>query len=138
MGASKTNEREAEQNVRCYPAPVIVPAVEHGQDNAEPDPVERDRPGPRVTYQEEERWSRQAPENAPPFVVVDEEIANMVNGDQDDCEGLEPISVVDRIADVWFPGKFSCRTLRVVHGAEPCARGWRPLRSMAALLLLGQ
>jgi hypothetical protein len=59
--------------------------------------VERDDPGLRVAYQEEEGRSCQAPESALPIIVFDEEIANVVDRDQDDREGLEPVGVVDRI-----------------------------------------
>ena len=85
----------AQKNVRCHPGPVGVPAFEQGQDDTEPDPVERDGPGLRVAHKEEKRRSCQASENAPPAVVFHEEIAEMVNRDQDDCGGFQPVGVVN-------------------------------------------
>src|SRR5207253_7734851 len=95
MRTCKADECEAQENVRGHPGPAGVPAVEQGQDDTEPDPVEWDPPGLRVAYEEEERRSRQASENAPPAVVPDEEMAEVVDRDQDDRGGLQPVGVVN-------------------------------------------
>ncbi len=96
-GTCNADECEAKKNVRCHPGPAGVPAVEHGQNDTEPDPVERDGPGLRVAQKEEERRSRQASENAPPVGVFNEEIADVVNHDQDDRGGFQPVSVVNGV-----------------------------------------
>ena len=97
IGTCNADECEAQKNVRRHPGPVGVPAVEQGQDDTEPDPAERDGPGLRVAYQEEERRSRQASENAPPAVVFHEEMAEMVNRDQNDRGGFQPVGVVNGV-----------------------------------------
>jgi hypothetical protein len=98
MGTRKAMKRQAQENVRRHPGPTGVPAVEQGQDDAEPDPVERDPAGLRVADEEEERRSRQASENAPPAVVPDEEMAEVVDRDQDDRGGLQPVGIVNGYA----------------------------------------
>ncbi len=57
----------------------------------------RDRSGLGVAHEEEERRSRKASENAPPAIVFHEEMADMVNRDQDDCGGFQPVGVVNRV-----------------------------------------
>ena len=46
---------------------------------------------------EEEYRSRQAAENAPPKVVFHEEVAEVVNRDQDDRGGFQPVGVVNGV-----------------------------------------
>jgi hypothetical protein len=74
-----------------------VPDIEQGQADSKPDPVAWDTTAFRIAQEEKERWSCQAPEDAPPLVVFDEEIANVVNQDQDDCDCLQPVSVVNGV-----------------------------------------
>src|SRR3974390_1757479 len=91
----QANECETQKNVRRHPSPVVVPAVEQGQADTKPDPPDRDSPGSRVAHQKKERRRSHASEYAPPLVVFCEEITEMVNQDQDDCGGLQPVGVVN-------------------------------------------
>ena len=91
----QADDREAKKNVRCHPGPVGVPAVEQGQDDTEPDPVERDDPGLCIAQKEKEKWSCEASESAPPQVIFHEEITEVVNGDQDDRGGFQPVGAVN-------------------------------------------
>ena len=45
IGTHNADEREAQKNVRRHPGPAGVPAFEQGQQDTEPDPVERDGSG---------------------------------------------------------------------------------------------
>ena len=71
------------------------------------DPVERDGPGLCVTHKEEERRSRWASKNAPPLIVFHEEMAEVVNRDQDDCGGFQPVGVVDGVKCARIPDAVS-------------------------------
>src|SRR4029079_12856553 len=53
MRTRETDECEAHEIVRCHPGPVSIPACEQGQEDAEPDPTERDGPRARVADEEE-------------------------------------------------------------------------------------
>ena len=108
MGTYSADEYEAQKNVRCHPGPASVPAVQQGQKDSEPDPVERDESGPCVTHKEEERRSRQSSENTPPVGIINEKIAEVVNRNQNNCDCFQPVGIVnDR--------KCTLRTRGVVH-----------------------
>src|SRR6202035_842435 len=85
---------------------------EQGQEDTEPDPVQRDGPGLRIAQKKEERWSRDASENAPPAVIFDEEIAEMADRDRDDCHGFQPVGVVNGARRL----RVSKRCARRMHG----------------------
>ena len=110
IDALVTDEYEAsKRSVRCHPGPVSIPAVEHGQDDAEPDPIERDF-GPwraRVADEEEERWRGKMADDAPPAGVFHEEISEMPDRDEDDRGCLQPVGIVHR-------GRHALRPRRIV------------------------
>jgi len=91
----EADQHVAQENVRCHPSPVGVPAIEQSQDNTDPYPVERDGPALRVALEEEECRSRDASENGPPVVVFREEMAEMANCNRNDCGGLQPVGIVN-------------------------------------------
>src|SRR5271169_660026 len=118
----EANKHVAQENVRCHPGPIGVPAIEQSQDNTEPYPVERDGPALRVALEEEKCRSRDASENGPPVVVFHEEMAEMANCDRDDCGGLQPIGIVN-----W---KRSRRTRDVMHLAITRLSQFRVIRDI--------
>ena len=69
----------------------------------------------RVAEEEEERRSRQASENAPPAVVFHEEMADMVNGNQHDGGGFQPVGVVNDWRCARIPTICARRMRGVVH-----------------------
>ena len=107
MRTRETDEYEAQENVRCHPGPVSIPAFEHGQDDAEPDPVERDGPRARVADEEEECWRGKTADDAPPAGVFHEEVSEMPDRDEDDRGGLQPVGIVHR-------GRHAFRARRIV------------------------
>src|SRR5271154_5213739 len=83
---------------RMFGATQVQPAFQPSRRvrmTPQPDPAKRDGPGLRVAHKEEKRRSSQASDNAPPLFVVHEEIAYMVNRDEDDCGGFQPVGVID-------------------------------------------
>ena len=94
IGTCNADKCEAEEDVRCHPSPVGVPAVKQCQDETEPDPVKWDGPALCVTRKEEERRSGQASDNAPPLVVFHKKIADMANRSRNDCSAFQPVGVV--------------------------------------------
>ena len=107
MRTRETNDCEAQENVRGHPGPVIIPAVEHSQDEAKPDPIERDGPRARVADEEEECWRGKTADDAPPAGVFHEEVAEMPDRDEEDCGGLQPVGIVHR-------GRHAFRARRIV------------------------
>ena len=107
MRTRETDECEAQENVRCHPGPVSIPALEHGQDDAEPDPIERDGPRARVADEEEECWRGKTADDAPPAGVFHEEVSEMADRDEDDRGGLQPVGIVHR-------GRHAFRARRIV------------------------
>ena len=91
----QADECETQEYVRRHRGPVGIPAVEQCQANTEPDPVERYLPGIRIAQKKEKHRRRETSESAPPLVVCNEEIADVVHGDQDDCYGFQPVGVVN-------------------------------------------
>src|SRR6185436_14896825 len=94
VGTPEADECEAQKDVRRNPIPVVVPAVEQSKAETEPDPGERNPLRFCIAQKEEERWSCQASEYAPPLIVLYEVVANVVHQNQNDCERLQPVSVV--------------------------------------------
>src|ERR1700730_14337324 len=80
----------------------------------------RHGPGLRVAHQEEEGRSRKTPENGPPSVVLHEEVAEMINQDEDYGGGFEPVSVINCV-------RHARRTRADVH-SHACSRNARRLR----------
>lgn len=93
--ACQADQRQAEENIRRHPGPVVVPAIQYGQYQSEPDPAERDSLGLRVAQQEEECRGCEATDDAPPLVVLDKEITEMVDRNQYDRNSFQPVGVVN-------------------------------------------
>jgi hypothetical protein len=96
VGAEEADEREVQKNIEWHPAPVRVPDVEQGEENAKPDPVKRDGAAARVAEEKKQCRSREPSGNAPPALVLDEKIAEMTGGCENDGGSFQPIGVVDR------------------------------------------
>src|SRR6185436_4429731 len=82
--------------------------MDQSQNDADPYPVKRDGPVLRVAHKKEKRRSCKASENAPPLLVVHEEKAEMTSRHADDCDGLQPVGVINR-------ARRGSRTSGVVH-----------------------
>src|SRR5262245_37376055 len=96
IGTCKAAKCKSQKNVRCYPGPVGVRAFEQSQNDADPYPVKRDSSVLRVAHKEEKRRSCKASKNVPPLLVFHEEKAEMTSRHADDCDGLQPIGIVNR------------------------------------------